>query len=347
MQYTLLGNTGLIVSRLCFGSMTFGVNAGIPALNKVDADLAETMVRKSMEAGINFFDTADVYANGQSESMLGKILAPLRGEVVIGTKVAFRTGSALTQSGLSRRHILSACAASLKRLNTDYIDLYIVHAEDPYTPLEETLGALDSLVREGKVRYLGFSNWSAWKAATALRIQRANGWAEFTSGQMHYSLLNREVEHDLIPFMEYAGLGMNVWSPLAGGFLSGKYTRENISDSENRHSAFDIVPFEREFGFKLVELIRPIAAEHGVAVADVAMGWLLSKPIVNSIIVGSSKLHQLEANLKSASIRLTPANIEALDRATAPKQIYPHSYHARVVDQQQHAALGSSSAVEH
>jgi len=341
MQYARLGNTGLIVSKLCFGSMTFGVNAGIPALNKVDTDLAETMIRKSIEAGINFFDTADVYANGQSESMLGKILAPMRGDLVIATKVAFRTSSAVTQAGLSRKHILSACTASLRRLNTDYIDLYIVHTEDPYTPLEETLSALNILVRDGKVRYLGFSNWSAWKAAMALQIQKANGWAEFTSGQMHYSLLNREVEHDLIPFMQYASLGMSVWSPLAGGFLSGKYTRENIKDSENRHSAFDIVPFEREHGFKLVELMRTIAAEHDANVADVAIAWLLSKPIVNSIIIGSSKLHQLEANLKSASVQITPKSLEALDKATALNQIYPYSFHARVVDQAQRTALGS------
>jgi aryl-alcohol dehydrogenase-like predicted oxidoreductase len=341
MQYTRLGNTGLIVSRLCFGSMTFGVNAGVPALNKVDTDIAEAMIRKSMDAGINFFDTADVYANGRSENMLGKILAPVRSDVVIATKVAFRTGSAMTQSGLSRKHILAACTASLERLNTDYIDLYIAHTEDPYAPLEETLGALDVLVRDGKVRYLGFSNWSAWKAAMALQIQKANGWAEFTSGQMHYSLLNREVEHDMIPFMRYTGLGMNVWSPLAGGFLSGKYTRENISDSGNRHSAFDIVPFERDFGFKLVQLMRPIAAEHGATVADIAMAWLLAKPVVNSIIVGSSNLQQLESNLNAASIRLTPENIGVLDQATALKQIYPYSFHARVVDQTRQAALGA------
>jgi aryl-alcohol dehydrogenase-like predicted oxidoreductase len=175
----------------------------------------------------------------------------------------------------------------------------------------------------------------------ALQIQKANGWAEFTSGQMHYSLLNREVEHDLIPFMQYASLGMSVWSPLAGGFLSGKYTSENIKDSENRHSAFDIVPFEREHGFKLVELMRTIAAEHDANVADVAIAWLLSKPIVNSIIIGSSKLHQLEANLKSASVQITPKSLEALDKATALNQIYPYSFHARVVDQAQRTALGS------
>jgi aryl-alcohol dehydrogenase-like predicted oxidoreductase len=340
MQYVRLGNTGLIVSRLCLGTMTFGLNAGIPALNKVDIDSAGIMIHDSMEAGVNFFDTADGYANGQSEVILGKLLSSVRHDVVIATKVGFRTGTPVTQAGLSRRHILSACDASLRRLNTDYIDLYQVHKEDPYTPLEETLEALDALVRQGKVRYLGFSNWSAWRAAMALQIQKANGWAEFTSGQMHYSLINRDVEYEVVPFMRHAGVGLIVWSPLAGGFLSGKYTRENIRDSENRHSAFDIVPFDREAGFSLVERMRPIAARHGANVADVAMGWLLAKAGVSSVLIGAANVRQLQANLGAARLQLTAADMEELDRATTQKQLYPYSYNSRVLDQSQRQALG-------
>lgn len=339
MQYIRLGNTGLIVSRLCFGSMTFGVGVGNPALNKVDLDPAQKMIDQALEAGINFFDTADGYGNGQSEIMLGRLLGARRHEVVISTKVGFRTGAPLTQGGLSRRHILAACDASLQRLGTDYIDVYHLHKEDPYTPLEETLSALNDLVRAGKVRYLGYSNWSAWKAATALQMQKSEGWSRFECGQMHYSLLNREVEHDVVPFMLHSGLKMNVWSPLAGGFLSGKYSRENMKDPDNRHSAFDIVPFDHEHGFSLVEQMRAIAQRSGAEVADVALAWLLAKPVVGSILVGASKPAQLAANLAAVQLRLDPADIEALDRYTALAPVYPHSYNARVADRPQREAL--------
>ncbi len=344
MQYTQLGNTGLIVSRLCFGSMTFGVGVGNPALNKVDTEPAQKMIDQALAAGINFFDTADGYGNGESEIMLGRLLAARRHDVVISSKVGFRTGAPLTQAGLSRRHILAACDASLQRLGTDYIDVYHLHKEDPYTPLEETLEALNDLVRAGKVRYLGFSNWSAWRAATALQMQKSERWAQFQCGQLHYSLLNREVEHDLVPFMRHAGLSMNVWSPLAGGFLSGKYTRDNMKDPDNRHSAFDIVPFDHEHGFALVEQMRAVAARHAATVADVALAWLLSKPVVGSILVGASKPAQLDANLAAAALRLAADDLAALDRYTAPTPIYPHSYNVRVSDRVQAQALATNSA---
>jgi len=260
--------------------------------------------------------------------------------MVIASKVGFRTGKSMIRAGLSRQHILAACDASLKRLGTDYIDLYQVHKEDPYTPLEETLETLDGLVRAGKVRYLGFSNWPAWKAATALQMQRDRGWAEFSSGQMHYSLLNRDVEHDVIPFMRHFGLNMTVWSPLAGGFLSGKYTRENMKESGNRHAAFDIVPFDHEFGFGLVEHMKTIAARHDASVAGVALAWLLAKPQVGSIIVGASKPHQLDSNLAAAKLRLDAEDIEELDRLTAPRALYPHWYNAQTGDAMQAEALG-------
>src|SRR5215469_9082591 len=247
MQYTLLGNTGLTVSRLAFGAMTFTAgNKDLGAVYKVGADLAGELVGRARDAGINFFDTADGYAGGESEALLG---------------------------------------AALKRLGTDWIDVYIAHREDPHTPIEETLAALDAVVRAGKVRYLGFSNWSAWKAAAALEIQKANGLAPFTHGQMYYSLVGRDVERDVIPMMRRYGLGLTVWSPLAMGFLSGKYTRQTLSDPDNRLSGFDILPFDKEQGFKLVERMRGIAAAHDASVAQVGIAWLLARQGVTSVII--------------------------------------------------------------
>jgi aryl-alcohol dehydrogenase-like predicted oxidoreductase len=339
MRYTRLGNTGLIVSRLSFGAMTFGSDPSGSAIYKVDQENARAMIERSLEAGVNFFDTADMYAGGQSEVMLGEALGPRRRTVVIATKVGFRTSEPITQAGLSRRHILDSCDQSLKRLNTDYIDLYIVHKEDQFTPLEETVEALNDLVRMGKVRYLGFSNWSAWKAATALQIQKARGWAQFSSGQMYYSLVGRDVEHEIAPFMRYAGLGMTVWSPLAGGFLSGKYTRENLKDSENRLAGFDFLPFDKEAGFNVVDKMREIAERHNASVAQLAIAWLLAKPVVSSVIVGASKLHQLEDNLKAADLKLNDSEVVELDAITAPAPIYPNWFNVNLMDAQHEAAI--------
>lgn len=339
MEYTRLGNTGLIVSKLAFGAMTFGDDAAIKAVYKVDQSLAQEMINRSLDAGINFFDTADGYAGGQSEIMLGKLLAPHRQDVIIATKVGFRTGNAVTQAGLSKRHILYSCEQSLKRLNTDYIDLYILHKEDPYTPLEETLEALNSLVTAGRVRYVGYSNWSAWRSAMAYQMQKDNNWATFCNGQMNYSLVGRDVEYDVVPFMQQAGIGMTVWSPLAGGFLSGKYNRENLKDPENRLSGFDLLPFDKEFGFKVVDVLKEIAGEHQASVAQVALAWLLSKPVVSGIIVGASKLHQLEDNLKAVAIKLSAAQIRQLDEITQPGHLYPHWFNQQMLDPMQKEIL--------
>lgn len=341
MQYTTLGNTGLVVSRLAFGAMTFTAgDRSLGAVYKTDAEAADALVGQALDAGINFFDTADAYASGQSERILGETLRARRDEVVIATKVGFRTGAPLTQAGLSRRHILWSVDQSLKRLGTDWIDAYIVHKEDPHTPLEETLLALDAVVRSGKVRYIGFSNWSAWKVAAALEIQKANGLAPFTHGQMHYSLLGRDVERDVIPMMQRYGLGLTVWSPLASGFLSGKYTRENLGDPDNRYSGFDILPFDKEQGFKLVERMRGIASQNGASVAQVAITWLLSKRAVTSVLLGASKPHQLKDNLGSADLVLTQAEISVLDAETVPVPVYPNWFIDNLVDQPMTQALG-------
>lgn len=344
MQYTTLGRTGLVVSRLAFGAMTFSSgNNEITSLYKVGADLANELVGSALDAGINLFDTADAYAGGESESLLGAALKARRSEAVISTKVGFRSGAPLTQSGLSKRHIHWSVDQSLKRLGTDWIDLYIVHREDPYTPLEETLQALDDIVRAGKVRYVGFSNWSAWKAAAAIEMQKANGWAPFTHGQMNYSLLGRDVERDVIPMLKHYGLGLTVWSPLAAGFLSGKYTRENLKDADNRLSGFDVLPTNKELGFALVEQMRGIAQRHDASVAQVAIAWLLSKQAITSVLIGSTKRSQLDDNLKAVGLQLTAKELSSLDSATALAPVYPNWFIDNASDQFVAQALGKSS----
>jgi len=340
MRYALLGNTGLAVSRLAFGTMTFTQgNKNIAAVYKVGAKLADELVGQALDAGVNLFDTADGYASGESETLLGAALKQRRDQVVIATKVGFRSGPPMTQSGLSRRHILWSIDQSLRRIGTEWIDIYIAHREDPFTPIEETVEALDTVVRAGKVRYLGFSNWSAWKAAAALEMQRARGLAPFTHGQMYYSLLGRDVERDVIPMMRRYGLGLTVWSPLASGFLSGKYTRQTLSDPDNRISGFDLLPFDKEHGFKLVERMRSIADAHGASVAQVAIAWLLSRQAVTSVLIGATKTHQLADNLKAADVTLTAEQIADLDAATALAPVYPNWFSERLSDTQLADAL--------
>lgn len=345
MQYTKLGNTGLVVSRFAFGAMTFTAgNKSIGAVFKVEKGLADQLVGQALDAGINFFDTADGYAAGESEALLGQALQSRRSDVVIATKVGFRTGPALTQAGLSRRHILWSVDQSLKRLGSDWIDVYIAHREDPFTPLEETLSALDSVVRAGKVRYLGFSNWSAWKVAAALELQRANGWAPFTQGQMYYSLLGRDVERDVLPMLRNYGLGMTVWSPLASGFLSGKYTPENLSDPNNRFSGFDILPFDKAHGFAVVDRLRQIAKKREISVAQVSLAWLLAQDGVSSVILGASKAHQLQDNLGAIKVELSLDELAELDQATALGPVYPNWFSERLaVDEPLVQALDRSN----
>ena len=324
MLYTRLGNTGLIVSRLALGALTFTQgNKSLPAVYKVGAELADQLVGRALDAGVNFFDTADVYANGESETLLGAALKPHRDKVVVTTKVGNRGMKDLLQSGLSRRHIMMSVDASLKRLGTDWIDFYVAHREDPFTPLEETLEAFDAVVRAGKVRYLGFSNWSAWQAAAAMEIQKANGLAQFTHGQMYYSLLGREIERQVIPMMRRYGLGMTAYSPLAFGFLTGGYSREDLSKPDNRFSNFDLLQFDKDKAFDVVDLLRDIAARHKVSPAQIALAWLFSKDNVSSILLGATKLHQLDDNLASVNVRLTQDDLAALDAATALTPIHP------------------------
>jgi aryl-alcohol dehydrogenase-like predicted oxidoreductase len=340
VQFKRLGNTGLVVSRLAFGNMTFGSDSRFPAVAKVDLDTARAMIHRACDAGVNFFDTADGYSNGEAEGYLGEFLGDKRKDVVLATKVGFRSGKPITHAGLSRRHILEGCESSLKRLHTDWIDLYIVHKVDAYTPIEETLEALNDPVRSGKVRYIGFSNWPAWQAALALTMQRERGWAQFTSGQMYYSLFGRDLEHEFVPFLRATGTGMTVWSPLAGGFLSGKYTRENLVAKENRLSGVNFIPFDKEAGFRIVEEMRQVGQSVGATVAQIAISWLLAKSYVTSVIIGASKLSQLDDNLKSVDVQLGEAELAKLDALTAPQTSYPNWFTELTTDPEHKRTLG-------
>lgn len=340
MLYARLGKTGLIVSKVAFGVMTFGSSTGpMAAVSKVGQKLADEMVGKVLDAGVNFFNTADAYTGGQSEQMLAAALGARRKDVVIATKVGFRTGDALIHTGLSRQHVIASAEESLRRLKTDYVDVYLVHRVDKYTPVEETLGALNDLVRSGKVRYVGFSNWPAWLAAKALGVQKMNGWAEFEVAEMYYSLVGRDVEHEIVPLALDAGIGIMVWSPLAGGFLSGKYSRENPQGDGGRLTGFDILPFDRERGYELVDVLKEIASNHRASPSQVAIAWLLSRPAVASVLVGANKLGQLEDNLAAANLILIPEESSRLDELTRPAAIYPNWFNANIFDQQARKAL--------
>jgi len=345
MQYNRLGDTGLIVSRLALGAMTFGSAKGtvFEAISRVDQKLANELVARALDAGINHFNTADVYTGGQSEEFLAKALGSRRKDVVISTKVGFRDSPALIDQGLSRHHILASVEGSLRRLASDYIDVYLVHRLDPHTPVEETAEALDSLVKSGKVRYIGFSNWPAWLAAKTVGVQRENRWARFKSAELYYSLVGRDLEHELVPFVQDAGIGVLVWSPLAGGFLSGKYTRENPKGDGGRLTAFDMLPYDKEKGYDLVDRLRSIGAAHNATPAQVAIAWVLSKSFVSSVLVGANKLAQLEDNLGAAAVRLSKDEVASLDEFTAPTPIYPNFFSARVIDEPVQKALARNA----
>jgi aryl-alcohol dehydrogenase-like predicted oxidoreductase len=342
MQYARLGDTGLIVSRMAFGAMTFGTSQGIFAtVAKVGGqDAADRMVAKALDSGINFFNTADGYTEGQSEQMLGKALGARRKDAVIATKVGFRSAPELIHQGLSRRHILDSVDGSLRRLNTDFIDVYLFHRLDLNTPLEESLEAMDTLVKQGKVRYAGFSNWPAWVAAKAIGIQTCRGFARFRAAEMYYSLVGRDLEHEIVPFAQDAGVGLTVWSPLAGGFLSGKYTRENPSGDGGRLTGFDILPYDREKGHTVVDKLRALAASHNATPSQVALAWILAKPFITSVILGANKMSHLEDNLGANQVSLSAAEAAELDAMTAPTSIYPNWFTDRVQDVAVKNALG-------
>ena len=322
MHYRLLGNTGVYVSELCLGAMTFGTQW--EAIGTLGQKEANALVHRSIDAGVNFFDTADVYSTGDSEEILGRALTGRRQDVVIATKVRGRMGPGANDVGLSRLHIIQAAEASLKRLGTDYIDLYQIHRTDPVTDIEETLAALTDLVRAGKVRYSGCSNLPAWELMKAIGIARQRGLESFKATQSYYALVGRELEQETIPLVRDQNLGLLVWSPLAGGFLTGKFTRAGSSASNARRATFDFPPIDKERGFDIVDALQPIAEAHGVSVAQVALAWLLGKDAVTSVIIGARRMDQLVDNLASVDLQLTADEMAALDEVSRLPVAYPY-----------------------
>ena len=323
MKYRLLADTGVFVSELCLGAMTFGGQGQMwEVIGGLDQSSTDAIVGRALDAGINFIDTADVYSAGESETQVGKALAGKRNQVVLATKVRGRMGKGPNDVGLSRLHIMEAAEASLKRLNTDYIDLYQIHRFDSLTNIEDTLRALDDLVRSGKVRYIGCSNLAAWQLMKALAISRAEGLERFKCTQSYYSLAGRELEREMIPLLLDQGVGLLVWSPLAGGFLSGKFTRGG-TDAAGRRAKFDFPPIDKEQAYDIVDSMRPIAAAHSATVPQVALAWLLAQPAVSSIIIGARKPEQLDDNLKSVELALSPDELKALSEASRLKVEYP------------------------
>lgn len=326
MRMRFLGKTGIKVSELCFGTMTFGGRSFFKHIGGLGQKEATHLVDMSLEAGINFFDTADVYSEGLSEEMLGKALGKRRKDIILATKVRLKMGPGPNEVGLSRHHIIEGCNASLKRLGTDYIDLYQVHNFDPDTPLEETMRALDDLVRQGKVRYIGCSNFSGWQLMKALAISDKRGWDRFVTLQALYSLLARELENEMVPLCLDQGLGILVWSPLSGGFLSGKYRRGKPQPKGTRLSGSQprFQPLDEEKGYDIVEELDKIAKAHKATVAQAALNYLLAKEGVSSVIIGARTPEQLADNLKTVEWELSAEEVARLDEMSQPIPLYPY-----------------------
>jgi aryl-alcohol dehydrogenase-like predicted oxidoreductase len=327
MRHRPLGRTGLFVSELCLGTMTFGGTEGMwGTIGKLQQSEAERLIGQSLDAGINFIDTADVYAGGMSEQITGQALKSLkiaREDVVIATKVFGETGKGPNARGATRGHILDGVKASLKRLQLDHIDLYQIHGFDPATPIEETVRALDQLVRQGHVRYVGVSNWAAWQIVKALGIAERLGSARFDSLQAYYTVAGRDLEREIIPMLRSEGMGLMVWSPLAGGLLSGKYGREQQAEADSRRISFDFPPVNKERAWDCIDVMRPIAQAHGVSVAQVALAWLLHQPQVTSVIVGAKRPEQLGDNIGATQVSLTPAELDQIGQASRLPPEYP------------------------
>lgn len=325
MKYNLLGNTGLKVSELCLGTMTFGGKGFWSVIGTLPQDSVDALVRRSIDAGINFIDTANVYSEGVSEQMTGTAIRNLglhRDDLIIATKVRGKVGEGPNQIGLTRKHILHQVEESLRRLQTDYIDLYQIHGYDSLTPLEETLAALDTLVTSGKVRYIGCSNLAAWHIMKARGISQMHDYAKFVSLQAYYTIAGRDIEREIVPLLKDQKMGLMVWSPLAGGLLSGKYTR-HASPEEGRRVSFDFPPVNRERVYDVVDVMAEIAKTKNVSVAQVALAWLLHQPVVTTIIIGAKNPQQLDDNLMAIDLKLDPAELEKLDNVSRLAPEYP------------------------
>lgn len=321
MKYRRLGNTGLIVSEVALGSMPFGgkMNMGNLGQNETDA-----LVKVALDKGVNFIDTADVYSQGESESLLGNSLKGIREDLVLATKVRLPMSENFNRSGATRVNIIRGVESSLKRLQTNYIDLYQLHGWDSNTPLEETVRAMDDLIRAGKVRYVGFSNYLSWHASTAIELQKQLGLDTFATAQMYYSLVGRGVEDEFLSMAEYYNLGVLVWSPLAGGFLSGKYERGKSAPAGTRFAENgNFVPFDKELGYNVVDVAKRIAERHAVSVSQVSLAWLLTRPRISSVIIAGRKTDHLLDNIGAVDLNLTSEDLGELDQASDQRIPYP------------------------
>ncbi len=327
MQYKMLGNTGLQVSKICLGAMTFGESEGIwHVIGSLSQQASQALIKSSVDAGVNFIDTADVYSEGASEKVVGQALKNLgiaRKNIVIATKVFGRVGPGRNDVGISRGHIMDAVDASLKRLQTDYIDLYQVHGTDLHTPEQETLRALETLVHSGKVRYIGCSNWQAWRIMKAIGISERRNLARFETLQAYYSIAGRDLEREIVPLLEDQKIGLLVWSPLAGGLLSGKYTREKPEPEDSRRSGFDFPIVDKERTWRILDVMVPMAKDLGVSPATLALAWVLAKPFVTSVIIGAKRPDQLTQNLAAVDLKLTADQIKSLDEVSQLPPEYP------------------------
>lgn len=328
MQYRKFGRTGLLVSELCLGTMTFGGSSGIwGQIGNLQQSESEALIGKALDAGINFIDTANVYSEGQSEIITGQALKNLkvpRDSVVVATKVLGETGSkGVNSAGASRFHIMDGVKASLKRLQLDHIDLYQIHGFDPVTPIEETVHALDNLVRHGHVRYVGVSNWAAWQIAKALGIAERDRLARFESLQAYYTIAGRDLERELVPMLRSENVGLMVWSPLAGGLLSGKFGRDVEAEQGSRRTTFDFPPVNIDRAYDCIDVMRQLAEARKVSVAQIALAWLLHQPVVTSVIIGAKRAEQLDDNIAATAIKLTGDELATLDKVSALPAEYP------------------------
>jgi aryl-alcohol dehydrogenase-like predicted oxidoreductase len=326
MRYNKLGSTGLFVSELGFGTMTFGGSGPFSIMGKVQQAEADILLARAFDAGINFIDTADTYSEGESERITGKALKNVgikREEVVVATKVFGDVGSGPNQRGASRGHIMDAAKASLERLQLDYIDLYQLHGFDPATSIEESLGALNDLVRQGLVRYIGVSNWAAWQIQKAIGISNLHKMEKFASIQAYYTLAGRDLEREIIPMATSEGLGLMIWSPLAGGFLSGKYGREQTSIEGSRRTGLQFPPVELERAYNIIDVLREMAERKQATVAQLAISWLLHQSSVTSVIIGTKRIEQLNDNLGATDILLSEEDLRSLNEVSKLPVEYP------------------------
>lgn len=326
MKYNILGNTGLLVSELCLGTMTFGGKGMWEAIGKSGQEVANDIIAKSVASGINFIDTANVYSEGMSEEITGKALKDLRlkrDEIVLATKVRGKMGQGPNQSGLSRSHIMWQVEESLRRLQTDYIDLYQIHGFDPITPLEETVRALDDLVKSGKVRYIGCSNLSSWQIMKALAFSQYHGLSRFESLQAYYTIAGRDLEREIVPLLHDQQVGLMVWSPLAGGLLSGKYSKDQAGPEGSRRVNFDFPPVNKERAFSIVDALVPMAEKRDCSVARLALAWLLHQKVVTTVIIGAKNTDQLDDNLKAVDLHFTEDELKQIDELSQLPPEYP------------------------